>query len=59
MNTQLAKELGLEFPIFAFTHWRDVVAAVSKAGGLGVTGLRRLSTGKQAIPLFYAGFETR
>ncbi len=31
MNTQLARELGLEFPIFAFTHCRDVAAAVSKA----------------------------
>jgi NAD(P)H-dependent flavin oxidoreductase YrpB (nitropropane dioxygenase family) len=39
MNTQIAKELGLEFPIFAFTHCRDVVAAVSKAGGLGVFGV--------------------
>ena len=29
---------GIEFPIFAFTHCRDVVAAVSKAGGLGVLG---------------------
>ena len=39
MRTQLAKELGLEFPIFAFTHCRDVAAAVSKAGGLGVLGV--------------------
>ncbi len=39
MNTQLARELGLEFPIFAFTHCRDVAAAVSKAGGLGVYGV--------------------
>ena len=39
MNTQLARELGLEFPIFAFTHCRDVAAAVSKAGGLGVLGV--------------------
>jgi NAD(P)H-dependent flavin oxidoreductase YrpB (nitropropane dioxygenase family) len=30
--------LGIEFPIFAFSHCRDVVAAVSKAGGLGVLG---------------------
>lgn len=29
---------GIEFPIVAFTHCRDVVAAVSKAGGLGVLG---------------------
>jgi NAD(P)H-dependent flavin oxidoreductase YrpB (nitropropane dioxygenase family) len=39
MFTQLAKDLGLEFPIFAFTHCRDVAAAVSKAGGLGVLGV--------------------
>ena len=38
MQTDLAKQLGIEFPIFAFTHCRDVVAAVSKAGGLGVLG---------------------
>jgi NAD(P)H-dependent flavin oxidoreductase YrpB (nitropropane dioxygenase family) len=39
MHTRLAAELGLEFPIFAFTHCRDVAAAVSKAGGLGVLGV--------------------
>jgi NAD(P)H-dependent flavin oxidoreductase YrpB (nitropropane dioxygenase family) len=39
MHTKLAEELGLEFPIFAFTHCRDVAAAVSKAGGLGVLGI--------------------
>jgi NAD(P)H-dependent flavin oxidoreductase YrpB (nitropropane dioxygenase family) len=39
MRTQLAEDLGLEFPIFAFTHCRDVAAAVSKAGGLGVLGV--------------------
>ncbi|MCH2184820.1 nitronate monooxygenase, partial [Myxococcota bacterium] len=39
MQTQLARELGLEFPIFAFTHCRDVVAGVSKAGGFGVLGV--------------------
>src|ERR1700710_1717580 len=38
MRTQLARDLGLEFPIFAFSHCRDVVAAVSKAGGMGVLG---------------------
>ncbi|MBW2446539.1 MAG: nitronate monooxygenase [Deltaproteobacteria bacterium] len=39
MDTQLARDLGLEFPVFAFTHCRDVAAAVSKAGGLGVLGV--------------------
>ena len=38
MQTQLARDLGLEFPIFAFSHCRDVVAAVSRAGGMGVLG---------------------
>ena len=38
MQTELAKKLGIEFPIFAFSHCRDVVAAVSKAGGFGVLG---------------------
>jgi NAD(P)H-dependent flavin oxidoreductase YrpB (nitropropane dioxygenase family) len=30
--------LGIEFPILAFSHCRDVVVAVSKAGGFGVLG---------------------
>ena len=30
--------MKIEFPIFAFTHCRDVVVAVSKAGGFGVLG---------------------
>ncbi len=30
--------LGCEFPLFAFSHCRDVIAAVSKAGGFGVLG---------------------
>ncbi len=38
MQTDLARRLGIEFPIFAFTHCRDVVVAVSKAGGFGVLG---------------------
>jgi NAD(P)H-dependent flavin oxidoreductase YrpB (nitropropane dioxygenase family) len=39
MNTKLARDMGLEFPIFAFTHCRDVAAAVSKAGGMGIFGV--------------------
>ena len=38
MRTPLCDVFGIEYPIFAFTHCRDVVAAVSKAGGLGVLG---------------------
>ena len=45
MNTQLARDFGLEFPIFAFTHCRDVAAAVSNAGGMGVFGVAASSAG--------------
>ncbi len=38
MHNELCERLGIEFPIFAFTHCRDVAAAVSNAGGLGVLG---------------------
>ena len=38
MQTRATAMLGIDFPIFAFTHCRDVVAAVSNAGGLGVLG---------------------
>ncbi|MCW2691268.1 MAG: 2-nitropropane dioxygenase [Mycobacterium sp.] len=38
MHTPLCDVLDIEFPIFAFTHCRDVVVAVSKAGGFGVLG---------------------
>lgn len=38
MSNPLCEMLGIEFPVFAFTHCRDVAAAVSKAGGMGVLG---------------------
>ncbi|MEI7710828.1 MAG: nitronate monooxygenase family protein [Rhodospirillales bacterium] len=38
MNGRLSELTGAEFPLFAFSHCRDVVAAVSKAGGFGVFG---------------------
>jgi NAD(P)H-dependent flavin oxidoreductase YrpB (nitropropane dioxygenase family) len=38
VHTDLCNTLNIEFPIFAFTHCRDVVVAVSKAGGYGVLG---------------------
>jgi len=38
MTTPIAKRLGIEFPIFAFSHCRDVVAAVTNVGGFGVLG---------------------
>ena len=35
--------LNIEFPLIAFSHCRDVVVEVSKAGGLGVLGAARFS----------------
>jgi NAD(P)H-dependent flavin oxidoreductase YrpB (nitropropane dioxygenase family) len=38
MKSPICEMLGVEFPLFAFSHCRDVVAAVSRAGGFGVLG---------------------
>ncbi|MCC6472298.1 MAG: nitronate monooxygenase [Burkholderiales bacterium] len=38
MRTPICERLGCEVPIFAFTHCRDVVVEVTKAGGYGVLG---------------------
>ena len=38
MRTPVCDKFGIEFPLFAFSHCRDVVAAVSRAGGFGVLG---------------------
>ncbi len=40
---RICEVTGAEFPLFAFSHCRDVVAAVSKAGGFGVLGATRFS----------------
>ena len=38
MKSPICEMLGIEFPLVAFSHCRDVVAAVSRAGGFGVLG---------------------
>lgn len=38
MKSALCRDLGIEFPLFAFSHCRDVVAEVTRAGGMGVLG---------------------
>jgi NAD(P)H-dependent flavin oxidoreductase YrpB (nitropropane dioxygenase family) len=38
MAAKVTQMFGIEYPVFAFTHCRDVVVAMSKAGGLGVLG---------------------
>ena len=43
MNNRICEMFGIDVPIFAFSHCRDVVAEVSKAGGLGVLGMARMN----------------
>ncbi|MCW2943465.1 MAG: 2-nitropropane dioxygenase [Actinoallomurus sp.] len=38
MKNEVCARFGIEFPLFAFSHCRDVVAAVTNAGGFGVLG---------------------
>lgn len=38
MKTPICEMLGIDFPLIAFSHCRDVIAAVSRAGGFGVLG---------------------
>ena len=38
MKSKANDLLGCEFPLFAFSHCRDVIAEVSNAGGFGVLG---------------------
>jgi len=38
MKNAICEMFGIEFPLFAFSHCRDVIASVSRAGGFGVLG---------------------
>jgi NAD(P)H-dependent flavin oxidoreductase YrpB (nitropropane dioxygenase family) len=38
MRSPVCDLLGIDFPLLAFSHCRDVVAAVTNAGGFGVLG---------------------
>ena len=51
MSTRICEMFGIEFPIFAFSHCRDVVAAVSKAGGMGVLGALAFPTEQLELEL--------
>jgi NAD(P)H-dependent flavin oxidoreductase YrpB (nitropropane dioxygenase family) len=51
MKTRVCDMFGIDLPIFAFSHCRDVVAAVSKAGGLGVLGALAFSPEQLEIEL--------
>ena len=51
MQNRLCEMFGIEFPIFAFTHCRDVAAAVSRAGGMGVLGALAFSPDQLELEL--------
>ncbi len=51
MDNRVCEMLGIEFPLFAFTHCRDVVVEVSKAGGFGVLGAARMTPAELDIAL--------
>ena len=51
MQNRLCDMFGIEFPIFAFTHCRDVAAAVSRAGGMGVLGALAFSPDQLELEL--------
>ncbi|AGC46113.1 2-nitropropane dioxygenase [Myxococcus stipitatus DSM 14675] len=43
MRTRLCELFGIDVPVFAFSYRREVVAAVSRAGGMGVLGALQFS----------------
>jgi NAD(P)H-dependent flavin oxidoreductase YrpB (nitropropane dioxygenase family) len=51
MNSRICEMLGIEFPLVAFTHCRDVVVEVSKSGGFGVLGAATMTPEQLEIEL--------
>jgi NAD(P)H-dependent flavin oxidoreductase YrpB (nitropropane dioxygenase family) len=43
MRTPICERLGCDLPIFAFSHCRDVIVEVTRAGGFGVLGAATFS----------------
>ncbi|MBT5194031.1 MAG: nitronate monooxygenase [Rhodospirillaceae bacterium] len=51
MDSRICDMLGIEFPLVAFSHCRDVVVEVSKAGGFGVFGAATITPEQLEIEL--------
>jgi len=51
VRTELCDVFGIDVPLFAFSHCRDVVAAVSRAGGMGVLGALAFSPEQLEVEL--------
>jgi len=59
VQTRVSEMLGVEFPILAFSHCRDVVAAVTNAGGFGVLGAVAHSPEALEVDLTWIEEQTR
>ena len=59
MRTAISERLGAEFPLFAFSHCRDVVAAVTNAGGFGVLGAVAYTPGRLDAELTWIDEQVR
>ncbi len=59
MLTDICDRLDMNVPIFAFSHCRDVVAAVTNSGGIGVLGATTLSPAALEIDLTWIDNETK
>ncbi len=51
MQNPICEMFDIEFPLFAFSHCRDVVVEVSKAGGVGVLGAASMTAEQLEIEL--------
>ncbi len=51
MPTRFCQMVGVDLPIVAFSHCRDVVAAVSRAGGIGVFGAAKCTPEELQVEL--------
>ncbi|MET0380027.1 MAG: nitronate monooxygenase family protein [Spongiibacteraceae bacterium] len=51
MKTKICEMFGIELPLFAFSHCRDVVAEVSRAGGMGVFGISGFTPAQLEVEL--------
>lgn len=51
MRSSVCELFGISVPIFAFSHCRDVVAAASRAGGMGVLGAEMFSPEQLRVEL--------
>ena len=58
MRTALTDMLGLDFPLVAFSHCRDVVAAVTNSGGFGMLGAVRFTPDQLDEELSWLDAET-